>query len=34
MTKREFYDWQTGGGADGVMRLVSALERAELRVRA
>ena len=30
MTKRQFYDWQTGGGADDVMRLVDALERSEL----
>lgn len=30
MTSRQFYDWQTGGGANDVMRLVDALERAEL----
>jgi hypothetical protein len=30
MTGRQFYDWQTGGGADDVMRMVDALERAEL----
>ncbi len=30
MTGRQFYDWQTAGGADDVMRLVDALERAEL----
>ena len=30
MTKRQFYDWQTAGGADDVMRLVDALERAEV----
>lgn len=30
MTKRQFYDWQTAGGADDVMRLVDALERAEI----
>ena len=30
MTGRKFYDWQTAGGADDVMRLVDALERAEL----
>jgi len=30
MTVRQFYDWQTAGGADDVMRLVDALERAEL----
>jgi len=31
MTGRQFYDWQTAGGADDVMRMVDALERAELR---
>ena len=30
MTGRQFYDWQTGGGADDVIRLVDALERAEI----
>ena len=30
MTSRQFYDWQTSGGADDVMRLVDALERAEV----
>lgn len=30
MTGRQFYDWQTAGGADDVMRMVNALERAEL----
>jgi len=30
MTARKFYDWQTAGGADDVMRLVDALERAEV----
>ena len=30
MTGRQFYDWQTAGGADDVMRLVDAMERAEL----
>lgn len=30
MTGRQFYDWQTAGGADDVMRTVDALERAEL----
>jgi hypothetical protein len=30
MTGRQFYDWQTAGGADVVMRMVDALERAEL----
>jgi hypothetical protein len=29
-TGRQFYDWQTAGGADDVMRMVDALERAEL----
>jgi len=30
MTARKFYDWQTAGGADDVMRMVDALERAEI----
>jgi len=30
MTNRQFYDWQTAGGANDVMRLVDALERADL----
>lgn len=30
MTGRKFYDWQTAGGADDVMRMVDALERAEV----
>ncbi|MFC7339080.1 nucleotidyl transferase AbiEii/AbiGii toxin family protein [Haloferula chungangensis] len=30
MTARKFYDWQTAGGADDVMRLVDCLERAEI----
>jgi hypothetical protein len=30
MTKREFFDWQTAGGADDVMRFVDALERAQI----
>ena len=30
MTGRQFYDWQTAGGADDVMRMVDALERDEL----
>ncbi len=30
MTGRQFYDWQTAGGADDVMRLVDALERDEI----
>jgi hypothetical protein len=28
MTAKKFYDWQTAGGADDVMRLVDCLERA------
>lgn len=28
MTPQQFYDWQTGGGADDVTRLLAALERA------
>jgi len=28
MTKRQFYDWQTAGGADDVTRMVTALEQA------
>ena len=31
MTGRQFYDGQTAGGADDVMRLVDALGRAELQ---
>ena len=31
MTGRQFYDWQTAGGADDVLRLVDALERAEIQ---
>ena len=31
MTKRQFYDWQTAGGANDVMILVEALEHAELK---
>jgi hypothetical protein len=31
MTKREFFDWQTAGGADDVMRFVDALERAQIK---
>jgi hypothetical protein len=27
MTKREFFDWQTAGGADDLMRFIDALER-------
>lgn len=30
MTPKQFFDWQTGGGTDDVMRLVDALERADL----
>lgn len=30
MTGRQFYDWQTAGGANDVMRMVDALEQAEL----
>ena len=30
MTAKKFYDWQTAGGADDVMRLVDALERADI----
>lgn len=30
MTAKEFYDWQTSGGTDDVMRLVDALERADM----
>ncbi len=30
MTAKEFYDWQTAGGADDVTRLVAALERASV----
>jgi hypothetical protein len=30
MTARRFYDWQTGGGADDVVRLVAALEGGEI----
>lgn len=30
MTPKRFYDWQTGGGADDVMRLVDCLERADI----
>ena len=30
MTGRQFYDWQTAGGAGDVLRLVEALERAEV----
>ena len=30
MTAKRFYDWQTDGGTDDVMRLVDCLERADL----
>jgi hypothetical protein len=30
MTARRFFDWQTSGGADDVMRLVDCLERADV----
>ena len=30
MTPKQFYDWQTAGGTDHVMRLVDCLERADL----
>ena len=30
MTPKRFYDWQTAGGADDVMRLVDCLERADI----
>ena len=30
MTAKQFYDWQTAGGTDDVMRLVDCLERAEI----
>ena len=30
MTSKKFYDWQTAGGTDDVMRLVDALERADI----
>jgi hypothetical protein len=30
MTAKMFYDWQTAGGVDDVMRLVDALERADV----
>ncbi|MDQ3120779.1 MAG: hypothetical protein M3Q89_14635, partial [Verrucomicrobiota bacterium] len=31
MTAKQFYDWQTVGGTDDVMRLVDTLERADIR---
>jgi len=30
MTAKKFYDWQTAGGTDDVMRLVAAVERADI----
>lgn len=30
MTPKKFYDWQTNGGTDDVMRLVDCLERADI----
>lgn len=30
MTSKQFYDWQTDGGTDDVMRLVDCLERADV----
>jgi len=30
MTAKRFYDWQTAGGTDDVMRLVAAVERADI----
>ena len=30
MTDKQFFDWQTSGGTDDVMRLVDALERADI----
>ena len=30
MTEKQFYDWQTVGGTDDVMRFVNALERADI----
>ncbi len=30
MTPKRFYDWQTSGGTDDVMRLVDVLERADI----
>jgi hypothetical protein len=30
MTGKQFYDWQTSGGTDDVMRLVDVLERADV----
>ncbi len=30
MTAKEFFDWQTSGGADDVMKLVATLEKADI----
>ena len=30
MTGKQFFDWQTSGGTDDVMRLVDVLERADV----
>jgi len=30
MTAKRFYDWQTAGGTDDVMRLVNCIERADI----
>ncbi|MEY5013995.1 MAG: hypothetical protein RIS92_353 [Verrucomicrobiota bacterium] len=30
MTAKQFYDWQTAGGTDDVMRLVNCLEKADI----
>ena len=30
MTGKQFYDWQTSGGTNDVMRLVDCLERADI----
>ena len=30
MTSKQFYDWQTLGGTDDVMRFVNALEKADI----
>jgi hypothetical protein len=31
VTSKQFFDWQTGGGTNDVMRLVDVLERADVR---
>jgi len=30
MTEKQFFDWQTSGGTDDVMRMVDCLERADI----